>query len=380
MKKPLDKVYDAYYDELGTEFGEKVRKRIHWICSNALGSEILDVGCSQGITSIILGREGKKVLGIDLLSESIEYANSKLDLEEDDTRKHVEFQHGNFITFDFNGKTFDSILLTEVLEHLTQPMCFIEKAYKLLNTNGRLIITVPFGINDYFDHKKTYYLYDLLTEISPFAKIEKIEFFGKWIGIVGVKKEEIEFDVEIEIPNDLIKRMENTFYLIERELLNNVKRLQIDLSNEKNKTNSLIETVDNYEKQIKTVEKKNDELKISIEKAKQEISNLSKEKAELEISLLNKEKSELDNLKSKDKSDLEELKQEIELYKKELILEKKEKIKVKNDMLEILNKEEELLISYQQLIKKYETLKNSKLGRLTLAYWKKRRSLIGGRK
>ena len=87
MKKPLDRITEAYYNEMGDSFARKVRERIHWVCENAKGEEILDIGCSQGITSILLGREGKKVLGIDLLEESIQYANKSLATEEKATKE-----------------------------------------------------------------------------------------------------------------------------------------------------------------------------------------------------------------------------------------------------------------------------------------------------
>ncbi|RST59515.1 methyltransferase domain-containing protein [Siminovitchia terrae] len=43
------------------------------------------------------------------------------------------------------------------------------------------------------------------------------------------------------------------------------------------------------------------------------------------------------------------------------------------------SREEKLLISYKELLRKYQALSNSKLGKFALYYWKKRRSLFGGK-
>ncbi|MFD1708055.1 methyltransferase domain-containing protein [Siminovitchia sediminis] len=43
------------------------------------------------------------------------------------------------------------------------------------------------------------------------------------------------------------------------------------------------------------------------------------------------------------------------------------------------SREEKLLLNYKQLLRKYQALSNSKLGKVTLFLWKKRRSLFGGK-
>ncbi len=43
------------------------------------------------------------------------------------------------------------------------------------------------------------------------------------------------------------------------------------------------------------------------------------------------------------------------------------------------SREEKLLVSYKELLRKYQALSNSKLGKFALYYWKKRRSLFGGK-
>ena len=59
-----DRVNEAYYGSLGETMAVKTRDRINWMCSQASGNTVLDVGCSQGIATILLSREGFRVKGV----------------------------------------------------------------------------------------------------------------------------------------------------------------------------------------------------------------------------------------------------------------------------------------------------------------------------
>src|SRR5699024_8748763 len=179
----------------------------------------------QGITSILLGREGKQVTGIDLLEKAITYAREQLELEEPMTQENVEFVQANFINEDFKGEKFDSIVFGEVLEHISDPIPFLEKAASLLNDNGRIVVTLPFGINDYFDHKKTYYLMDLLRFQNIGMDISSIKFFGKWIGAIFEKT--VPKEQTIQLNEELVRVLEKEFEDVERMHLNTLQERRL---------------------------------------------------------------------------------------------------------------------------------------------------------
>lgn len=51
----------------------------------------------------------------------------------------------------FKNNVFDCILATEVLEHLDKPQYFVDEAYRVLEEDGRLIVTVPFMFHTHAD-------------------------------------------------------------------------------------------------------------------------------------------------------------------------------------------------------------------------------------
>ena len=262
MRQPYDRITEAYHDDMGINFGEKVRERVHWICSQAKGDNILDIGCSQGIVPILLGREGKKVLGIDLIDDAIQYAKNSLDEESETTKKYVEFVAANFTDYDFGHMKYDSIILSEVLEHLTDPARFLEKAASLLKENGQVIITVPFGIINHFDHKKTYYLIELINMLEKHFYVENINYFGKWTGIVAKLAGNI-----FEVDRNVVLKLENLFFEIENGLNN-----EIEVN--KNKFNSLEKRFKEKEQEIASL--KNSNLEMS-DNNKKHINDLKKE-------------------------------------------------------------------------------------------------------
>lgn len=235
----LDRINQAYKGELGKEMQEDAEKRIRWICSNVAGTKALDVGCSQGITSLLLGRSGKKVIGVDIIPEQIDYAKNELANESEFVQNQVKFYCGDFSDFDFGKEKFDTIIMGECLEHVYNPTVFLDRAKNLLNERGKLIVTVPFGINPFPDHKRTYYFVELYSQINERIFVSNVEFFGPWIGFVADKTLA---DSNIHINFDFIEQLEKAFFSIDEKSNERISILlgQLNTWKEKNQENKLI--------------------------------------------------------------------------------------------------------------------------------------------
>lgn len=213
----MDRIYEAYMGGMGDSFAEKTKKRIHWICSKVQGRNILDVGCSQGITAILLAREGLQVTGLDISEETIIRAKEYLSQEAENVQSRVDFRQADFGCFS-SVRRYDTVIMGEVLEHLQHPQIFIANAAKVLADNGQLIVTVPFGINDDPDHKQTFYYFALTHLLEAHFQISETEFFGKWIGFVASKIPEPEARNNLQYEECL--KVEQAFYAVERDYIN----------------------------------------------------------------------------------------------------------------------------------------------------------------
>jgi spore maturation protein CgeB/glycosyltransferase involved in cell wall biosynthesis/SAM-dependent methyltransferase len=231
----IDRVYDAYAGELGQKLMRDTQRRIHWMCTAVRGRSVLDVGCSQGLIPILLGREGRNVVGIDNSASAIRSAEQHLASEPTSVRKLVSFVEGDFATHPLPDAAFDCIVMGEVLEHLVDPERFVARAARHLGPGGCLVVTVPFGINDHVDHKRTYYLLEPYRLLSPAFDVVEVTLLGKWLGLVGVRRNEREATPATLWTDADLARLEQAFERVERALLDDLSatRSKLDDANTK---------------------------------------------------------------------------------------------------------------------------------------------------
>jgi spore maturation protein CgeB/SAM-dependent methyltransferase len=181
-----DLINQHYHGDLSDPATERARERIHWICSQANGKDILDVGCSQGIVCLILAREGFQCTGVDLEPGSLAVGEEALSHEDEAIRKRVKFLVADGSQLPFADDSFDMVVLGEVLEHLVHPDKMLAEARRVLRDGGRLVVTVPHGLNAFPDHKVTFYPVSLLLLLQPHFRTNSIGTLGEYITYTGV--------------------------------------------------------------------------------------------------------------------------------------------------------------------------------------------------
>jgi 2-polyprenyl-6-hydroxyphenyl methylase/3-demethylubiquinone-9 3-methyltransferase len=183
-----DQVNQRYYGHSGSGAShEATRARIHWMCGHARRGKVLDIGCSQGIASILLGREGYEVLGVDLEDEAIRYARAELAKEPAIVRSNVRFMTAD-ATKPHDWGPFDTVLLGEVLEHFAQPERILANAAGWLADGGVCVITVPFGLHAFHDHKQTFYAGRLAELTDPYFDEITMEVHHRYLCYAGRKR------------------------------------------------------------------------------------------------------------------------------------------------------------------------------------------------
>ncbi len=94
------------------------------------GDRILDVGCGHGVNCIELNNRGYHCVGIEV---NPDYAS--------EAKKHVEAYHMNAEKLNFPDKSFDTVIMLEVLEHIEDPDAALKEIVRVARKN--LILSVP---------------------------------------------------------------------------------------------------------------------------------------------------------------------------------------------------------------------------------------------
>jgi 2-polyprenyl-3-methyl-5-hydroxy-6-metoxy-1,4-benzoquinol methylase len=99
------------------------------------GSSILEVGSGLGYLTHALNKAGYTCEGLDYSQTAIDFAKKFFG------GKHSQGTIDTFIPE--NGKKYDAIIATEVIEHVVSPTEFVSKCLALLKPGGKLILTTP---------------------------------------------------------------------------------------------------------------------------------------------------------------------------------------------------------------------------------------------
>jgi glycosyltransferase involved in cell wall biosynthesis/SAM-dependent methyltransferase len=182
-----DRITELYEREIGSRDAQlRARRRIHWLCGQAVGEDILDAGCSQGIASFLLAREARRVTGVDVDAASLAYAHDRLEDEPPEVQERLEFVHADAGELPLQDGSFDTVLLGEIVEHLVDPTRVLTEAARVLRPGGRAVITTPYGPFRYPDHKEPIYLIDLLELLPMALRPTHVVLIDRYLGLVAL--------------------------------------------------------------------------------------------------------------------------------------------------------------------------------------------------
>ena len=106
---------------------------------------IADFGCNHGACSILMARQGNKVIGLDINAEALKIANTLKNKETIEVQKKIDFVNSRLTNIPLADKTLDGAFMIDVLEHIyTKDRSNIFKEIKrVLKKRAKLFIVTP---------------------------------------------------------------------------------------------------------------------------------------------------------------------------------------------------------------------------------------------
>jgi 2-polyprenyl-3-methyl-5-hydroxy-6-metoxy-1,4-benzoquinol methylase len=161
--KSLDR-FSGFYHELGKLKVQHEQKyqayRTDWIKPKG---EVIELGCHVGFNVIKWARDGFNVTGVDISKSLLDQAKDRVRRQPREVRCRIKWIK-SFIESLPVDKKYDTIVVTETLEHVINPLTILEKARDLLAKNGKIYVTSPnvkTGNNSHVRGVSSYYMREL---------------------------------------------------------------------------------------------------------------------------------------------------------------------------------------------------------------------------
>lgn len=152
-----------YYCTLGKGYPDMLREVVQTPIVKEFAppqpGRLLDVGAGEGLNTVALARRAKWVVAVDI--GAMDRLRARLPAE---LANRVVFVIADAQALPFRDSAFDTIVCTEVLEHLHDDTSTLQRLAQLLRPSGSLILSVPVPpapVPDEHHIREGYHLTDL---------------------------------------------------------------------------------------------------------------------------------------------------------------------------------------------------------------------------
>ncbi len=153
----------------GKVAGPTARDRRYAATASLCRGRVLELGCGEGYLSGLLSRRGHEVTGVDLNPPKIQTARR--------VHPNVTFHEGDIRTVQLPDAPYDTVVLAEVLEHVTEKpgQEILVRAWSLVAPGGRLVVSVPNeNLIPHTNHLRQFDLEGLCTLLAPFGEPQPV--------------------------------------------------------------------------------------------------------------------------------------------------------------------------------------------------------------
>src|SRR3989344_372638 len=112
--------------------------RYNFVLNYVKNKIVLDIACGSGYGSKLLSNKAKKVIGVDISKESIDYAKNNFNSNK------IKFFIGDATNLDFlKDNSIDVVVSFETIEHLIDYKRFLMEVKRILKKEGLFIVSTP---------------------------------------------------------------------------------------------------------------------------------------------------------------------------------------------------------------------------------------------
>jgi SAM-dependent methyltransferase len=109
----------------------------------AFGTKVLDAGCGNGMLAYRAWQRGAEVLGISIKQKEVDGCRAMFNQGHSIPESALRFENLNVYTLSGSTPQFDTVICTEVLEHIGDDRGVCARFFELLKPGGCLHVTSP---------------------------------------------------------------------------------------------------------------------------------------------------------------------------------------------------------------------------------------------
>jgi ubiquinone/menaquinone biosynthesis C-methylase UbiE len=131
--------YDKYWPVNIPDFKKTKEHLFSLLPSGKDFQLVLDAGCGTGVCSLALAERAKKVVAVDISTESLGTAAS---LAKQLGKENIEFKEADLLSLPFDDETFDLVFSWGVIHHTVDPYKAMDELVRVTKKSGTLILAV----------------------------------------------------------------------------------------------------------------------------------------------------------------------------------------------------------------------------------------------
>jgi len=117
-------------------YGEHIA-RYRSVSESIASKMVLDIACGTGYGSLLMSKTAKKVIGVDISEEAVEYAKANF------SGQKVSYLVGSATNIPVKDGSVDVVVSLETIEHVDDQETFLKEVKRVLKPEGNLFISTP---------------------------------------------------------------------------------------------------------------------------------------------------------------------------------------------------------------------------------------------